>query len=265
MIVWNPSKQLWTHLWIKNEKRRKLPSYLSSHSIHLFDGLQTECKRLKSFDLKNFCAYNKLCKDLEMSLELATTLFFDNFSSSNFDMNNCHEILSNLKSSDIPESMIDPKKQTSCGFDSLANALNEFFVSVFKCQLTFSLILQKTNKMNWVSQMKYSETLRLHLATALAQTLCLVKVYEIAPTVYTFTSIIQSPSLCNQTTNHPHGKEQSLLRCFKDGWKAETSYHRPIASLSEIYIFLFLRELSTELSSSIYRTRYLLTNSVQKI
>ena len=99
--------------------------------------------------------------------------------------------------------------------------------------------------MNLISQMNYSETLRLHLATTLAQTLCLVKVYEIAPTVYPFTSIIQSPSLCNQTTNHLHGNEQSLLRCFKDGWKAETCNHSPIASLSK---------LSLALERIVYRT-----------
>ena len=41
----------------KRYKRRLLPSYLSSHSIHLFNCLQTEKKRLKRLDLKKSLAF----------------------------------------------------------------------------------------------------------------------------------------------------------------------------------------------------------------
>ena len=79
----------------RRNKRRLLPKYLSSHSIHLFNSLQTEMKRLKCLDLKNtlFLAYNTLCKELEISLELDTISVNDNFSSSNCDMNDCYKTI----------------------------------------------------------------------------------------------------------------------------------------------------------------------------
>ena len=67
---------------------------------------------------------------MEITLKLDTTLFIDNFSSSNCDMNDCYKLLSNLKSSGIPETMIDTKKQTVCCSDNIANAFTEFFVSI---------------------------------------------------------------------------------------------------------------------------------------
>ena len=114
----------------ESNTRRLFPSYLSSHSIHVFNCLQTEMKRLKCLDLKNFLAYNTLCKELKISLKLDTILFINNFSSSNCDMNDCYRLLNILKSSDGSETMINRKKQTVCGSDFIGNAFNQFFASV---------------------------------------------------------------------------------------------------------------------------------------
>ena len=94
----------------KRQKRKMLPDYLSSHSIHLFNCLQTELKQLNCLNLKNYMKYNTLCKEIENSIELDTNVFLDKFCAVNGDVNDCYKLIRKLKISDIPKTMIDPKK-----------------------------------------------------------------------------------------------------------------------------------------------------------
>ena len=45
-------------------------------------------------------------------------------------MNDCYNLLNNPKSSDVPETLINPKKQTVCGSEKIAIAFNQLFASV---------------------------------------------------------------------------------------------------------------------------------------
>ena len=93
----------------KRQKQKILPDYLSSHSIHLFNCLQTELKQLNGLNLKNYMKYNNICEELESSTELDTNVFLDKFCAVNGDVNDCYKLIRKLKISDIPKTMIDPK------------------------------------------------------------------------------------------------------------------------------------------------------------
>ena len=73
--------------------------------------------------------YNTVCKEIENSIELDTNVFLDKFCAVNGDVNDCYKLIRKLKISDIPKTMIDPKKIT--GSSKIANAFNQYFGSVF--------------------------------------------------------------------------------------------------------------------------------------
>ena len=91
----------------KRQKRKMLPDYLSTHSIHLFNCLQTSLKQLDGLGLKNYMKYDTICKELEISIELDTNVFLDNFCAINFDVNDCYKLIRKLKVFEIPKTMID--------------------------------------------------------------------------------------------------------------------------------------------------------------
>ena len=115
----------------KRQKQKILPDYLSSHSIHLFNCLQTELKQLNGLNLKNYMKYNNICEELESSTELDTNVFLDKFCAVNGDVNDCYKLIRKLKISDIPKTMIDPKTKNITGSSKIANAFNQYFGSVF--------------------------------------------------------------------------------------------------------------------------------------
>ena len=114
----------------KGKRRMLLLSFLSSHSIHLFNYLRTEIKHPNSFEWENFLIHNNLCKKIENSTELETIFFMEIFSSTKRDVSHCYKLLSNLKNFDIPEKIADPEKQKMNGCHALSNAFNKVFVSI---------------------------------------------------------------------------------------------------------------------------------------
>ena len=84
-------------------------------------------KRLKRLELKNCAVYNKLRQELETSSELDTIAYIENFSNSKCGVEKCFKVLSNLRKFDIPEKMIDSKKQTVTESPGIANNFNKVF------------------------------------------------------------------------------------------------------------------------------------------
>ena len=115
----------------KRQKRKMLPDYLSSHSIHLFNCLQTELKQLNGLNLENYMKYNTICKELEISIELDTNVFLDKFCAVNGDVNDCYKLVRKLKFSDIPKTMIDPKnKKNYWKFQNCKRLQSVFWISI---------------------------------------------------------------------------------------------------------------------------------------
>ena len=218
----------------KRQKRKMLPDYLSSHSIHLFNCLQTELKQLNGLNLKNYMKYNTICKELENSIELDTNVFLDKFCAVNGDVNDCYKLIRKLKISDIPKTMIDPKKKKITGSSKIANAFNQYFGSVFNASDdTFTDFTD--NVLNDVE-----------LSTEIAKEALDLSTDGIGPDgihgqilrkcsnslsihFYNLSKVII------ETGVYPTSWKKTIITpIFKEGLKNEIANYRPIASLSKL-------------------------------
>ena len=149
-------------------------------------------------------------------------------------MNDCYKLLSNLKCSDILETMIDAKNLTVCGTDTFANAFNEFFVSVLNA--SGETLNDFTD--NEINEMDVTvETVRDALKSSgngIGPDLIpgqILRDCSNSPSIVSYNIV----SFIMQSGDNPSSWKRTIKTpIINDGGKAEITNYRPIAYLSKL-------------------------------
>ena len=110
----------------KRRKRRTVPWYYSSHTLHTMNKLNTALRARNSAE-----RVEKLHSDLQNSIELDTVVFLDSFKSSNTGTSSCFRLIIKLKNESLPMTMFFEGEKLS-GATSIAYAFNTLFSSVYR-------------------------------------------------------------------------------------------------------------------------------------
>ena len=111
----------------KRAKRRDLPTFYSSHSVHLLNKLNTRRRRTnyhsQSVDISS------LERDLQHSLELDKTVFIQSFRS--YTPNDCFKFLRTVNKNPAIPQFVSWVNATAGDDLSKAQLFNNYFISVF--------------------------------------------------------------------------------------------------------------------------------------
>ena len=78
----------------------------------------------------------ELSRDLDVSIELDTAVYLDQFASNNTGASSCFRLIKRLKSEHLPTEMISQSTMHN-GYPSIANAFNAYFMSLSACRWLF--------------------------------------------------------------------------------------------------------------------------------
>ena len=115
----------------KRQKRKNAPFYYSSHTMHQLNVLNTAKRRCEKYPLAlNLRKMNAIARDVIISIEPDTAVFVDSFTKRNSGLNDCFKLQKILKTSNVPNVMIQSDEKLQRNVD-IAEAFNAVFASVF--------------------------------------------------------------------------------------------------------------------------------------
>ena len=118
---------------MKRSKRNNLPWFYSSHTIHALNKHDNVVKNHWKFPS---VLVEELSRDVEVSMELDTAVYLDQFASNNTGASSCFRLIKRLKSELLPTEM-RYENTIHNGYPSIANAFNAYFMTVYQPAVGF--------------------------------------------------------------------------------------------------------------------------------
>ena len=119
---------------MKRSKRNNLPRFFSSHIILVLNK--------ENNVVRNHCKFpsalaEELCRDLEVSTELHTEVYLDQFASNDTGASCCFRFIRRLWKELLPTEMRCKSKMHN-GYPSIVKAFNAYFMTVYQSAVGFS-------------------------------------------------------------------------------------------------------------------------------
>ena len=118
---------------MKRSKRNNLPWFYSSHTIHALNKRDNVVKNHWKFPS---ALVEELSRDVEVSIELDTAVYLDQFASNNTGAASCFRLIKRLKS-ELLSTEMRYENTIHNGYPSITNALNAYFMTVYQPAVGF--------------------------------------------------------------------------------------------------------------------------------
>ena len=124
---------------MKEPKRNYLLWFYSSHTIHYLNKLNNI--------VRSYCKFpsvlvEELSKGVDLSIELDTALYLDQFASINTGASSCFRLIKRLKS-ELLLTELSSESTIHNEYPSIANAFNAYFMTAYHPALGFSDVFAK--------------------------------------------------------------------------------------------------------------------------
>ena len=113
----------------KRLKRKHLPFYYSSHSMHLYNKIQTETRRHTKLSFSHDCRLSQLQRSFDESVELDKMILCDNFK--NFSTQDCFKFIRSPNSCTPLPSSVHWNSRNANDSYSKSILFNDYFSSVY--------------------------------------------------------------------------------------------------------------------------------------